>query len=550
MKTLPFTGTIVSTRIMKNSLCRLALTGVVGTNLLCVAQSYIIVDTAQTNCYNDSTAVAAPATGQSFYGQDAQLYGNQPAYRNNGDGTITDLNTGLMWVQARGSQVTWATAVANAPACTVGGYTDWRMPTMKELYSLVKFTGANGSSLTNSAGYIPFIDTNYFGFTFGGNSTTVGSRIIDAQDWSTNVYVSTVMGNQTGVFGFNFVDGRIKAYPPASSGKYVRYVRGNPSYGINSFTNNGDGTISDLTTGLMWPQNDSGVGMNWSNALVWVQARNATNYLGHNDWRLPNAKELHSLLDYTRSPATTASAAIFTNFNCTAITNEASQLDFPWYWTGTTMLVGPTTSSGVYICFGRAMAYNGNSWVDAHGAGAQRSDTKGGTLSGNPRYTYVYNGYYNAGSPQGDAVRIDNFVRPVRAGFASSLDSVGDGVPDWWRRQYFGGSGTTTNSTSCSTSDTDSDGMTLLQEYFADTNPTNNASRFTITEIAYQTNGVKLSWIGGVTVTQIVESCSSLASTGNAWTAIATNLPPTAVTNSTWKAETSTNEFYRLKAWR
>jgi hypothetical protein len=520
-------------------------------NLHAQSGTYLIVDTSQTNCYNDTTVMTAPAAGQPFYGQDAQLFGNQPGYRNNGDGTITDLNTGLMWVQARGAEVTWATAVANASTCTVGGYTDWRMPMIKELYSLVKFTGANGFNLTNSAGYVPFIDTNYFGFTFGrSNSTATGSRIIDAQDWSTNVSVSPVMGNQTGVFGYNFVDGRIKAYPPAATGKFVRYVRGNPSYGRNSFTNNGDGTISDLTTGLVWPQNDSGVGMSWSNALAWVRACNASNYLGHNDWRLPNAKELHSLIDYTRSPATTASAAIFTNFNCTAITNEASQLDFPWYWTGTTLLDGPTTSSGVYICFGRAMAYNGSSWVDAHGAGAQRSDTKSGTLSGNPKYTYVYNGYYNAGSPQGDAVRINNFVRPVRGGFASSLDSVGDGIPDWWRRQYFGGSGTTTNAASCSTSDTDSDAMTAWQEYVADTNPTNNASRFTITVIARQTNGVQLSWIGGSGATQIVESCSSLAGTGNLWTPIATNLPPTAVTNSIWKAAGGTNEFYRLKAWR
>ena len=82
------------------------------------------------------------------------------------------------------------------------------------------------------------------------------------------------MNGQAAAFGFNFTDGRIKGYPPANS-NYVRYVRGNTSYGINNLVNNGDGTISDKATRLLWSRNDSGVGMNWSNALAWVQAQNA-----------------------------------------------------------------------------------------------------------------------------------------------------------------------------------------------------------------------------------------------------------------------------------
>lgn len=400
----------------------LTVIGATGTNTLtrlnCIVVSappanglYVIVDTGQTNCYNDSAVIAAPAAGQPFYGQDAQIAGHQPAYTNNGDGTVTDLNTGLMWVQARGSQLPWAAAVSNAANCTVGGYADWRMPTMKELYSLVKFTGQNGTGFTSANGYVPFIDTNYFGFAYGpGTSTNTGSRIIDAQDWSANAYVSTVMGGQAAVFGYNFTDGRIKGYPPANS-NYVRYVRGNPSYAQNNFINHGDGTISDKATRLMWSRNDSGSGLNWSNALAWVQAQNAVNYLGHNDWRLPNAKELHSLFDYSRSPDTTASAAINPVFNCTGITNEAGLADFPWYWTGTTLMASPSNGEGVYLCFGRAMAYMNSAWVDAHGAGAQRGDPKGGSLSS---YTYTPNGYYAANAPQGDAIRIYNHVRLVR----------------------------------------------------------------------------------------------------------------------------------------
>ncbi len=50
-------------------------------------------------------------------------------------------------------------------------------------------------------------------------------------------------------------------------------------------------------------------------------------------------------------------------------------------------------------------------------------------------------------------------------------DSVGDGIPDWWRQHYFGGSGTTTDNTSCATCDADSDGWSNLEEYLNNTNP-------------------------------------------------------------------------------
>jgi hypothetical protein len=51
------------------------------------------------------------------------------------------------------------------------------------------------------------------------------------------------------------------------------------------------------------------------------------------------------------------------------------------------------------------------SWIDVHGAGAQRSDQKGGNFAG---YVYEPDGYYFAPSPQGDATRIYNYVRLVR----------------------------------------------------------------------------------------------------------------------------------------
>lgn len=359
--------------------------------------SYIIVDTGQDYCYDEKGQITCPEAGQTFYGQDAQYSGLQPSYVDNGDGTVTDLNTGLMWVQSPGDKVTYTQAVNGAGSFNLAGYDDWRLPTIKELYSLMDFSGRVWQTEAQST---PFIDTAYFNFEYGDESA--GERLIDAQYWSATEYVSTTMfGNET-VFGVNFADGRIKGYPISSPRgdqiEFVRYVRGNISYGTSSYVDNGDGTISDLNTGLMWMQNDSGTTHDWDGALNYCESLSAS---GYDDWRLPNAKELHSIVDYTRAPtaanAAQQGAAIDPIFN---ITNEES-----YFWASTTHMDGPNYN-GVYFAFGQVLGQmNGSDWIDVHGAGAQRSDPKSGDPSD-----------VNTQAPQGDDWRINNYARCVRDG--------------------------------------------------------------------------------------------------------------------------------------
>lgn len=385
------------------------------------AGKYPVVDTGQVTFYDNSVAITQPSSGEAFYGQDAQYSVNRPSYTDNGDGTVTDNITGLMWqktpdLDGNGvinydDKVTYDEAVALAGSINTGGYNDWRLPGIKELYSLIDFKGVDPSGYegTDTSGLTPFIDTGFFDFGYG--DTTAGERIIDAQYATTTLYVSNTAndGGRT-MFGVNLADGRIKGYGLSIQGTekkfYVMYVRGNTSYGRNSFTDNGNGTVSDGATGLMWAQNDSAEGLNWEEALAWVQSKNAANYLGYSDWRLPNVKELQSIVDYTRSPDTTDSAAINPIFNVTGITNEAGQADFPCYWSGTTHSSWAEIPGGnaAYVAFGRAMGYMGNNWGDVHGAGAQRSDPK----SGDPADWPTGHG------PQGDAIRIYNYVRCVR----------------------------------------------------------------------------------------------------------------------------------------
>jgi PKD repeat protein len=134
---------------------------------------------------------------------------------------------------------------------------------------------------------------------------------------------------------------------------------------------------------------------------------------------------------------------------------------------------------------------------------------------------------------------------------AASVDTVGDGVPDWWRAQYFNGNGTTTNADSSATADFDNDGISNFSEYLADTNPTNVASRLEVTGLTIEANGGHLTWTGGSSAWQFVEYRNSLTDT-NGWRAVYTNTPPTAVTNILFDAGAgnSTSRFYRIKAWR
>jgi len=115
-----------------------------------------------------------------------------------------------------------------------------------------------------------------------------------------------------------------------------------------AYMDNGDGTITDLNTGLMWAKKSDDGSVHdkdntypWTDALtVHVAGLNAANFAGHIDWRVPNAKELQSIVNYevynpSVSPAfntTCAPGCTFTTCSCT----QASD-----YWSSTTSAALP-----------------------------------------------------------------------------------------------------------------------------------------------------------------------------------------------------------------
>ena len=542
------------------------------------APAWFVVDTMQTNCYSTSGITNAPLLGLAFYGQDGQVFGNQSSYTLSGDGkTVRDNNTGLTWMRSPNLTLTppvktdrmvftnipaWVTKVN---ATNWGGFSDWRLPTLKELYALFDCRGTDPSSYTGSDTSVltPFINTNYFLFAYG--NTALGERLIDQQYASSTTFIFDP--SESGFekdFGVNFSDGRIKGYDETDvlshtlKTFYVQLVRAGTNYGMNNFTNNGDGTITDVATGLTWSQTDNASGILWSNALAWVQAQNTATYLGHNDWRMPNVKELQSIVNYSNAPDYNGLPAVDTNyFTCSVITNEAGQRDFPYYWTSTTHGGYSTNNTGGtdadYVAFGRALGWPSTNpkWVDVHGAGAQRSDPKTGPPYSFPAITYfvtnngvVYKGY--SFGPQGDAIRSFNFVRLVRGGNYSSVDHVGDGIPDGWRRQYFGGSGTTTNAASCAGGDPDHDGVSNFNEYVADTNPTNALSYFKIQSVT-NAGGIKVYYQSSASRKYSLFYATSL--TAGAWNPVSTqtNLAGSGGVDFLGDTNTASSQrFYRI----
>lgn len=356
--------------------------------------TYPIVDTQQGFCYDDSIRIDPPKEGEAFYGQDAQYTGNVASYKDNGDKTITDNVTGLIWAQdLSASSYSWADAVKYCDTLTLGGYTDWRLPSVKELWSIRDF----------SQGW-PWVNTDYFHLVGDGSDQR------QQHTWTSNRYlvVSEYQNDQVKrdpSFIVNSWTGHIKAMDGA---RFVRAVRGNTSYGINKFVDNGDGTISDEATGLMWSKDDNGKGLSWQEALAYAESATIA---GYEDWRLSNAKELQSIADYSG----VFPAMDTTVFNLTELINIKGQVDYPFYWSSTS---NPVEGSDGAVDLGTVYA-----WVLAAG---YNTDPGGNDLHG--AGSVVFTPKSEKGFSERDPeIHRYNYVRLVRGG---NVTETPDGDPD------------------------------------------------------------------------------------------------------------------------
>jgi arylsulfatase A-like enzyme len=238
--------------------------------------TYAMAGPSQTSIPDTSQTIDTTAT----FGEDADYTIHPQSFTDNGNGTITDNVTGLMWQKTDNGESTWETAVSNAAGITTGGFTDWRLPTPSELFSI----------FNNNAN--PALNTTFFPNNPGGAAEYWWSSDVSGSS-TTNVWCTNAGGG---------LGPKPKAETISAGGTlryHARYVRGAKPTNAHNYQNNGDGTVTDLDTGLMWTQSP-GPAMTWDAALSY--AENLT-LGGFGDWRLPNVKELQTLTDYTLANA-------------------------------------------------------------------------------------------------------------------------------------------------------------------------------------------------------------------------------------------------------
>ncbi len=342
--------------------------------------------TGQTSCWDAAGAVIDCAGT----GQDGEIRaGGGLVYIDNGDGTITDPATQLMWEQkdADGgihdwnTNYQWSEALRFIASLNAGegfaGHTDWRLPNVKELQSLINYEALEPAvSTAFSHDCVP-------GCTFGTCSCTRSFHY-----WSATSDIQNAVGAWSVYFTNGYLLENIK-----SNSLAVRAVRGSlndgngqrfPSTGQTTcwdsignviacsgtgqdgesqvggalaYIDNGDGTITDMNTHLTWEKKSAdGSIHDWNTIYDWgtsldtfIAALNMNGgFTGHADWRLPNVKELQSLIDYQQSaPALTGAFNANCTPGCTVNSCSCSQLFF--YWSATTNAPNPGAAWAQYL---------------------------------------------------------------------------------------------------------------------------------------------------------------------------------------------------------
>jgi hypothetical protein len=338
--------------------------------LLSFAGTVDLPTTGQTTCYDTaSNVIDCTDTGQDGDIQ-AGVAWPDPRFEDNGDGTVTDHLTGLIWLKNanRFEAKTWADALNDCNNLAADGVNlndgsvagDWRLPNIVEFESLLNAQEADTSLWLNSQGFANVQSSFYWSSsTCDWESDQawylyMGGGYMSNIDKSENYYVWPVRGGQNGP-AETWRTGQILSYGARDDGGLRRGV----NWPAPRFTDNGNGTVSDNLTGLIWLKNANRFG-----EKRWADALNDCNTLASDggsltdgsvagDWRLPNRKELFSLIDYCCSIPPLPEGHPFTSVQSSfywSSSTRASYADLAWgVYMETAVVSGSDKSNGYYV---------------------------------------------------------------------------------------------------------------------------------------------------------------------------------------------------------
>jgi len=311
------------------------------------SQCFAVPPTDQTSCFDNSGSMACtnfPCNSDGtpdFCGQDAQYPDNprtfacydvsgnlqDPCDANADEGeVVTDSLTGLMWQRTWVGGKTWQQAKDYCDNLVYAGHEDWRLPNPFELQSII-----------NHGVPIPMIDTTFF-------PNTPTNRF-----WSSLECIQNNSNAWTADFVTGFIGRTSKSFYGYARCVRLRFsntVEGGQRFHVMDMVAD-EQVVYDVVTGLLW-QRSSVDNKYWKQALSYCES---LDYGGYNDWRLPNIKELMSLLNYGRyNPSSDFPGYMYIYFWSSSSTYESSANAWRIYQDGDVSYAGKSSTPQQVRC--------------------------------------------------------------------------------------------------------------------------------------------------------------------------------------------------------
>lgn len=326
--------------------------------------------TGQTKCYDSTgTEIDCSETGQDGDIKAGILWPN-PRFTESGDCVIDNLNSSMWSKNANltNGTKTWQEALDYVAAINSGqglcGYKDWHLPNINELASLLNDGEADSATWLNNQGFMNaqssyWSSTTYYNseYNSGGSAWIVNMYgTIKYLLKSSAIYVWPVRLKQSPEIAktgqskcYNTTGTEVSCSGTGQDGD----IQAGVSWPVPRYTDNSDGSVTDSLTGLVWSKDANapgpdickpGISIAWDKAFDYIDCLNSNKYLGYNDWRMPNKKELFSMVDFTKIRPALQAEHPFVNVYSDTGDSE--------YWSSASLLNNPEMAVGIWLVNG------------------------------------------------------------------------------------------------------------------------------------------------------------------------------------------------------